>query len=77
MAVVRYSGRWTERNLQKQQARLLQRVEADGLTIQSSLESAFYNPPFMPPFMRRNEIMVEVQGLPESLSDALSANASR
>ena len=27
-------------------------------------ETAFYNPPFVPPFMRRNEILVEVASPP-------------
>jgi transposase len=65
MAVLRYSGRWNEKNIEKYRSRLLAQLQSSGYTVLSEPESAFYNPPFMPPFMRRNEIMVEVAALPE------------
>ena len=67
MAVIRYSGRWTERNLNRYQARLRESIEAAGINILSEPLSAAYNPPFMPPFMRRNEIMFEVSGIPAEI----------
>jgi hypothetical protein len=66
MAVIRYSGRWTERNFDKYEVRLRQEIEQAGITILSMAESAVYNPPFMPPFMRRNEIMFEVSAFPDN-----------
>lgn len=64
MAVIRYSGRWTERNLEKYEARLLEQIAADGVEIIGPPESAAYNAPFTPPFLRRNEIMIEVASAP-------------
>ena len=64
MAVIRYSGRWTERNRNRYETRLRESVEAAGIEILSNSESAAYNPPFTPPFMRRNEIMFEVGSYP-------------
>lgn len=64
MAVLRYSGRWTERNLVKYEQRLRERLQEHGIEVMGVTESAAYNPPFTPPFMRRNEIMVKVEGYP-------------
>ena len=73
MAVVRYSGRWTEKNLAKFEARLMDKLNADGAEIIGAVESAAYNPPFTPPFMRRNEIMVEVSAYPEAAVAAVGS----
>jgi hypothetical protein len=64
MAVIRYSGRWTQRNFDKQSQLLKSAVQKREIEIISAAESAVYNPPFMPPFMRRNEVMFEVNGHP-------------
>ena len=74
MAVIRYSGRWTERNLNKYEARLRESVADAGIEIVGPPESAAYNPPFTPPFMRRNEIMFEVSAVP---SEAQVADAGQ
>lgn len=64
MAVLRYSGRWTERNFSRKTSMLLEAIAASRLEPIGEPASALYNPPFTPPFMRRNEIMVEVNRLP-------------
>lgn len=66
MAVIRYSGRWTESNRIRYETRLRESLEAANIEILSNAESAAYNPPFTPPFMRRNEIMLEVATYPRS-----------
>lgn len=64
MAVITYSGRWTQRNFDKYSERLKTSVENAGIDVLSTAESAVYNPPFTPPFMRRNEIQIKVNAYP-------------
>ena len=66
MAALRYSGRWTEKNFSKKAEALRAAVDADSVTPIGEFQSAAYDPPFMPPFMRRNEVMVEVDRLPDA-----------
>ena len=66
MAVIRYSGRWTEKNRSKYEYRLRENLEVHAISAISRAETAAYNPPFTPPFMRRNEIMLEVERYPKS-----------
>jgi len=64
MAVIRYSGRWTEANREKYAFRLQDYLNQNGVVAISGPESAAYNAPFTPPFMRRNEIMFEIEDYP-------------
>ena len=64
MAVIRYSGRSTEKNFDKHARLLSSSIESQGIEKVSAAESAVYNPPFMPAFMRRNEVMFEVTSHP-------------
>lgn len=68
MAVVRYSGFWSEKGYEKQLARLRDFMAQRGLTAAGEPQFARYDPPFMPPFMRRNEIMIPVAGEPSPAS---------
>lgn len=60
MAVVRYSGRWTEKNYREHEARLLSWIKSRQLTAVGQVVYARYNAPFVPWPMRRNEVMVPV-----------------
>lgn len=60
VAAIRYSGRWTTRNFDKYESRLLAALSEANVEALGTPQTAFYNPPFMPPFLRRNEILVEV-----------------
>jgi len=60
MAVLGFSGRWTDRNIRQHQAELMSKLEKTAVKIIGEPEFAAYNAPFRPPFMRRNEVMVEI-----------------
>jgi hypothetical protein len=62
MAVRSYSGRWTEQRWQDKTETLLDALRADGLEPVGRPIFARYDPPFMPWFLRRNEVMVEIEG---------------
>jgi len=62
MAVVRFSGQWTDENFESAADQLLAWAKAKGLTVVGTVEYAYYNDPFTPPFLRRNEAMVELAG---------------
>lgn len=64
VAAIRYSGRWTTRNFDKYESRLMAELLEGNVEVLGETETAFYNPPFVPPFMRRNEILVEVASPP-------------
>ncbi|MFM1895036.1 MAG: hypothetical protein RLZZ385_110 [Pseudomonadota bacterium] len=63
-AALRFSGRWTGRNIEAHRDQLLEQLAALGVTPTGDVASAAYNPPFMPPFMRRNEMLVPVDKIP-------------
>lgn len=64
VAVLRFSGRATEDMAEAHKAELLQRLEGQGLRATGQPVLAQYNPPWTPPFLRRNEILVPVESLP-------------
>lgn len=61
VAVLQFAGYATEETINKKQERLNTLLQEDGHRILSSFQLAVYNPPWTPPFMRRNEIIVEIQ----------------
>lgn len=60
VAVLRFSGRWTERAFDRRSRELLEALGKAGLRTRGSVFSMVYNPPFTPPFLRRNEVAVEL-----------------
>jgi len=65
IASIRYSGRWTDKNVAKYKAQLEQHLAANKVNVIGEFSTAVYNAPFTPPFMRRNEIHYEISALPE------------
>jgi hypothetical protein len=59
-AVIRYSGTWSERNYKEHLEKLQRGVEAAGLRTTGSPIYSRYNAPFVPCFMRRNEIWLSL-----------------
>lgn len=58
--VVRFSGSAQEADVQRQKARLMEYVKRNELPIAGEPVYAFYNPPWTLPFLRRNEVMLEI-----------------
>ena len=59
-AVLRFSGRVNEARAEKMKAALLELLERDNLQPAGEPSLAQYNPPWTPPPMRRNEILVQI-----------------
>ena len=60
MAVHRYSGTWSEKRYREHEKILLDALATDRLRTKGQPVFARYNAPFTPWFMRRNEIMVQI-----------------
>jgi hypothetical protein len=60
IAAVRYSGFWSEKGYLRYKVELESWIERMGLTIVGDPIWARYNPPFVPWFLRRNEILIPV-----------------
>ena len=59
-AVIRYSGSWSEINYEEHLRRLERGVVAAGLRTTGGPIYSRYDPPFVPWFMRRNEIWLQL-----------------
>ena len=59
-AVIRFSGLAKEESLKRHTDELKKFVKAKDLNALSAATYAFYNPPWTLPFLRRNEVMIEV-----------------
>jgi hypothetical protein len=60
MAVHRYSGGWSEARYEEHERILLDALAIDRVATTGTPVFARYNAPFTPWFMRRNEVMIEV-----------------
>jgi effector-binding domain-containing protein len=65
IAAVRYSGFWSEQNYRRNLEKLQDWIAQNRLMTLGEPIWARYNPPFMPWFLRRNEILIPVES-PES-----------
>ena len=60
MAVISFSGRWSQKNFKKHEQILNKDLSDMGIGTLSEAIYARYNAPFTPWFLRRNEIMYEI-----------------
>jgi hypothetical protein len=61
MAAIRYSGTWSQKAFEKNKALLQAAIAKRGLSPVGQPVWARYDPPFMPWFLRRNEVLIRVQ----------------
>jgi len=60
MAALSYSGTWSRERYEDKEKRLKELIRQRGLKIEGEPVFARYNPPFMPWFLRRNEVLIPV-----------------
>jgi hypothetical protein len=75
MAVVRYTGFWSERGYHDNKMKLEAWIRENELKVVGDPIWARYNPPFTPWFLRRNEILIQVA--PDENQDMDQANIDR
>ena len=63
MAVKKYSGTWSEENYNEQKKELLEYLNKKNIPVIGLPIFARYNAPFVPWFLRRNEVMIEIDWL--------------
>ncbi|RZI63274.1 MAG: heme-binding protein [Variovorax sp.] len=61
VAAIRYSGTWSEANYQEHLAELKATLAAEGMATQGEPVLARYNAPFVPWFLRRNEVWLTLR----------------
>ena len=61
MVAVKYSGTWSEEGYEKNRALLEKYIQKRGLTKTGEPVWARYDPPFMPWFLRRNEVLIPLE----------------
>jgi hypothetical protein len=63
-AAIRFSGRPNDRNLKEYTTRLKNFISEQEMDAISAPTYAFYNPPWTLPFLRRNEVLIEIAAAP-------------
>ena len=61
VAVIRYSGSRGEKSIRQKSDELANWIQSRGLELKSNPRSAGYDPPWTLPFLRRNEVMIDVK----------------
>jgi hypothetical protein len=60
-AAIRFSGRWSESSFQKHLAELRDALAISGLVPVGTPRFARFDPPYLPAFLRRNEVLLDVE----------------
>ena len=58
--VIEFSGTNSNENVTEHENQLMNYIEENQIKINDSPKYAFYNPPWSLPFLRRNEVMIEI-----------------
>lgn len=62
VAAVTFTGFWRDGSFDTQAERLRAWLAAEGVSVTGAPEYGYYNDPFTLPFLRRNEVLLEVAG---------------
>jgi len=62
MAAIRFSGYFQENNIRRNKERLRLWLEEQGLETEGGFIVAGYNPPWIPGFLARNEVLIKIKG---------------
>ncbi len=60
LAAIGFSGSWNPQSFSKHAEALVRRIGLSNLQSVGEPFNAYYDPPFMPPFMRRNEVLISI-----------------
>lgn len=60
LAAITFSGSWNPRSFTEHAEALVARLRLNNLQPIGEPFDAYYDPPFMPPFMRRNEVLISI-----------------
>jgi hypothetical protein len=66
MAVYRFTGLATDGDMEAAERALMRKVAGMGIETRGEAMFAFYDPPWTLPFLRRNEVMIEIARSPEA-----------
>jgi effector-binding domain-containing protein len=61
VAALRFSGGWSEDLFEKKKEELISELSRAGIKTRGKVFTMLYNPPFIPGFLRRNEIAIEIE----------------
>jgi hypothetical protein len=64
VAALCFSGGWSEAHFEKEMQELLNALAEAKIKTKGNVFTMLYNPPFIPGFLRRNEVGVEVEQTP-------------
>ena len=64
MAALRFSGYFSENKVSKAKQRLQSWIAQEGLEAEGEFHVARYNPPWVPWFLARNEVMIQIKSDP-------------
>ncbi len=63
VAALCFSGGWSEAHFEKETQELLHELTAAKIKTKGEVFTMLYNPPFIPGFLRRNEVAIEIEQL--------------
>ena len=61
VAVLRFSGGWSEKHFEAKTKELLDELAKAKIKTRGNVFTMLYNPPFIPGFLRRNEVAIEIE----------------